>query len=217
MQWKNKVLHNWSIEWERWSSPKKGQQCGKHFHSMTSSCVPNFLPRVYRAPHIRKGVSQGYSYKIAWLAATKLHPRLQTWVQAVCYFPSTEILQDLISDFELPLIHKTDTYTHICTHHFHTTMTWIMEWKYFLLDGTKPLSHPMLIYHQLEHQRSEETHHHPMITHIIDSYWIKTRESQSFKFKEFAKIFQIFDLKKKFYTQHIFWICLIRYVNIKWI
>ena len=28
---------------------------------------------------------------------------------------------------------------------------------------------------------------HPMITHIIDPYWNKTRQSQSYKFKGLAK------------------------------
>ena len=43
---------------------------------------------------------------------------------------------------------------------------------------------------QLEHLRSEDTPRRLMITHTIESYWIPSqkRQSQSYKFKEFAKI-----------------------------
>ena len=43
---------------------------------------------------------------------------------------------------------------------------------------------------QLECLRSEDTPRRLMITHTIESYWIpvKRRQSQSYKFKKFAKI-----------------------------
>ena len=44
---------------------------------------------------------------------------------------------------------------------------------------------------QLESLRSDDTPHSLMITRTIESYWIpsqKKRQSQSYKFKEFAKI-----------------------------
>ena len=89
---------------------KKGQQCCKHFLNMTSSCVPNFFPQAYRASHVKIGVSQGYSYKIAWLAAMQFIPRLQGWVQAVWYFPSIEIMQDLMRHSESSPTYKTEAY-----------------------------------------------------------------------------------------------------------
>ena len=43
---------------------------------------------------------------------------------------------------------------------------------------------------QLERLRSEDIPHGLMITHTIDSFWIpcQKKTSQSYKFKEFAKI-----------------------------
>ena len=54
--------------------------------------------------------------------------------------------------------------------------------------------------------------HRLMITLTNESYWIPSqrRQSQSCKFKEFAKI-------AKHYTGHTFWSCLIRCANMKWI
>ena len=40
---------------------------------------------------------------------------------------------------------------------------------------------------QLERLHSEDTQCHPMITHIIDSSQVKTRQSHSYTFKEIAK------------------------------
>ena len=55
---------------------------------------------------------------------------------------------------------------------------------------------------QLECLCSEDTPCCPMITHTIDSYWIPSQkiQSQSYKFKEFAKTsrFLIWNKKKNF-------------------
>ena len=47
---------------------------------------------------------------------------------------------------------------------------------------------------------------------------VKTRQIQSYKFKEFAKTSNSFNfVKKKLCTQHTFWSCLISCANMKWI
>ena len=57
-----------------------------------------------------------------------------------------------------------------------------------------------------------------MITHTIDSYQsqFKTRQSRSYKFYNLLPKFQILQFCKNNYTRHIFWSCLIRCVNMKW-
>ena len=59
--------------------------------------------------------------------------------------------------------------------------------------------------------------------HDYPHYWpvhigsqVKTRQSQSYKFKEFAKPSR-FLILKKLYMRHTFWSCLIRCVDMKWI
>ena len=71
---------------------------------------------------------------------------------------------------------------------------------------------------QLERLRSEDTLRRLMITHTIESYWIQVRrrQSQNYKFKEFAKISNVLILNKH-YTWLTFWSCLIRCANMKWI
>ena len=56
----------------------------------------------------------------------------------------------------------------------------------------------------------------PMIIIIHFGSHVKTRQIQSYKFKEFAK-YSNFLIKKMHYTRHTFWSCLIRCVNMKWI
>ena len=69
---------------------------------------------------------------------------------------------------------------------------------------------------QLERLHSEDTPRRLMITHTIESYWIPSqkKQSQSYKFKKFAKIF---DFWNGHYTRHTFGSCLIRCANMKWI
>ena len=64
----------------------------------------------------------------------------------------------------------------------------------------------------------------PPPPHDYPYYWpvhigsqVKTRQSQSYKFKEFAKTFNFWILKKKTCSWHTFWSCLIRCANMKWI
>ena len=52
-----------------------------------------------------------------------------------------------------------------------------------------------------------------MITHTIE---VKRKQSQTYKFKEFAKILK-FEFWNKQYTRHTFLNCLIRCANMKWI
>ena len=55
---------------------------------------------------------------------------------------------------------------------------------------------------------------HPMITHTRSQ--VKSRQSQSYKFKKLPK-FQILKFCKKLYMRHTFWNCLMRCINMKWI
>ena len=57
---------------------------------------------------------------------------------------------------------------------------------------------------QLERLRSEDTHR-LMITHTIESYWILSQKktSQSYKFKNFAKISNLLILKKALHATHL--------------
>ena len=55
----------------------------------------------------------------------------------------------------------------------------------------------------------------PLLLSHIGSQ-VKRRQSQSYRFKEFAK-FQMFEFLNKRYTWHTFWSCLIRCANLKWI
>ena len=78
--------------------------------------------------------------------------------------------------------------------------------------------------HQIERLCSEDTptptpspHDYPyyiLLSHIGSQ--VKRRQSQSYKFKGFAKI-SIFLFWNNHYTRHTFWSCLIRYANMKWI
>ena len=74
------------------------------------------------------------------------------------------------------------------------------------------------ILEQLERLRSEDTPPPPAwllpipLSHIGSQ--VKRRQSQSYKFKEFAKISNFLILKQ---TRHTFWSCLIRCANMKWI
>ena len=54
-----------------------------------------------------------------------------------------------------------------------------------------------------------------LLSHIESQ--VKRRQSQSYKFKEFAKISFFFKFWNKLYTGHVFWSCLIRCANMKWI
>ena len=69
---------------------------------------------------------------------------------------------------------------------------------------------------QLERLRSEDTPAASWLpiplSHIGSQ--VKGRQSQSYKFKKFAKIFEFWN---GHYTRHTFWSCLIRCANIKWI
>ena len=58
---------------------------------------------------------------------------------------------------------------------------------------------------QLERLRSEDTSHRLMITHTIESYWIqvKRRQSQSYKFKKFAKIAIFLISKRALHATHL--------------
>ena len=58
---------------------------------------------------------------------------------------------------------------------------------------------------QLERLRSEDTPHRLMITHTIESYWIqvKRRQSQSYKFKKFAKIANFWISKRALHATHL--------------
>ena len=82
---------------------------------------------------------------------------------------------------------------------------------------------------QPECLHSEDTPHCLMITHTIESYWftsqatsllshigsqIKRRQSQSYKFQEFANFSNYWILHC---ARHTFWSCLIRCANMKWI
>ena len=71
---------------------------------------------------------------------------------------------------------------------------------------------------QLERLRSEKPHAAPwlhiLVIHIRSH--VKTWQSKSYKFKKLPKI-QILKFCKKLYMRHIFWSCLIRCVNMKWI
>ena len=60
-------------------------------------------------------------------------------------------------------------------------------------------------------------HDYPPILFIDIGSQVKTWQSQSYKFKEFAKTSNFLILKKKIYTWHTFWSCLIRSINMKWI
>ena len=51
-----------------------------------------------------------------------------------------------------------------------------------------------------------------LLSHIGSQ--VRRRQSQSYKFKEFAKIFKFWN---KHYTRHTLWSCLIRCANMKWI
>ena len=51
---------------------------------------------------------------------------------------------------------------------------------------------------------------------IYNRKQVNRRQSQSYKFKEFGKISK-FVFWNKHNTRHTFWICMIRFANIKWI
>ena len=85
----------------------------------------------------------------------------------------------------------------------------------------------IFILEQLEHQHSEDTPCHPMITHTIgsqahtiDQFILDPKSKQDkvkiINSKNLAKL-EIFEFWQKFYMQHSFWNCLIRCVNTKWI
>ena len=60
-----------------------------------------------------------------------------------------------------------------------------------------------LLLEQLEHLRSNDSPHCPwLITHTNDSYWIPS-QSQSYKFKEFAKTSNFSILKKTLHATHL--------------
>ena len=58
-----------------------------------------------------------------------------------------------------------------------------------------------------------------MITHIIESYWIPSEKKTKSKLKNLKNSpkFVIFEFWNKHLTQHIFWSCLMRWANMKWI
>ena len=70
---------------------------------------------------------------------------------------------------------------------------------------------------QLECLHSKDT---PVLPYDYPFYWfnigsqVKTRQSQSYKFKEFAKTSNFLNFEQN-YTLLTFWSCLIRYVNMK--
>ena len=58
---------------------------------------------------------------------------------------------------------------------------------------------------RLERLHSEDTPRHLMITHSIESYWIPSQKktSESYKFKEFAKISNFLILKQTLHATHL--------------
>ena len=77
---------------------------------------------------------------------------------------------------------------------------------------------PIFWLEQLERLHSEDTPCCTMITHTIQQLILDPKSKQSYKFKEFDKTSKFWiKKKKKHYTRHTFWSCLIWCVNMKWI
>ena len=78
-----------------------------------------------------------------------------------------------------------------------------LTWKRYSLHVTIKLKLKQLELEQLECLRSEDTPRRPMITHTTESCWIKRRQSQSYKFQEFAKISIFLILTETLHVTHL--------------
>ena len=86
---------------------------------------------------------------------------------------------------------------------------WYENWQalslWFQIVAVCPTSKFKSKLEQLERLRSEDTPRCLMITHTIESYWIKVkrRQSQSYKFKKIAKISNFWILKRALQSTHL--------------
>ena len=96
-------------------------------------------------------------------------------------------------------------------------LTIFLHWFRWWHGTSQATSHGLNQLEQLECLRSGDTPTAswlPILLSHIGSQ-VKRRQSQSYKFKEFAKISNL--IWNKHYMRHTFWSCLIRCANMKWI
>ena len=182
-----KCVNNQGTKLNGINLPKYGSMVTKYFSTIAKMKDKAYAPKVYH-----------------YLLMTSLACD-QLWAHFLCH--------NYVSVF----YHKSRLYSWQIQH-FSKSGGWLTRLRQHKTSLFSSLCQWLETQLQLGCLSSEDTPCCPWLPILLIHIWsqVKTKQSQSYKFKEFAKS-SIFSLKNKCYMRHTCWSRLIRCVNMKWI